>query len=129
MTLFGKFGLADNSKLCDENLLSIMNNLNNILNSKRGYSSFLPDFGIRDLNEYSSRDFLIPVVIEEVRKCIEQYEPRVKVINIVPVDEKDPLRISFNLECVVLKNTKSLHMVFDSVFNSFRVSNRDSSRG
>ena len=101
--------------------MSIVDNLNNMLNTKRGFGSFLADFGIRDLNEYTSNDDLAIAVIDEVKDNIERYEPRVKVINIKRVEENNPFHIAFNIECVVKENSRSLHMIFDSVFNNVTI--------
>ena len=92
-----------------------------MLNTKREYGSFLTDFGIRDLNEYTSQNDLAIAVIDEVKENIERYEPRVKVINIKRVEESSPFHIAFNIECIVKENSRSLHMIFDSVFNNVKI--------
>jgi len=56
MAFFRKFDRTPGMKSIDPYLASIVENLNNILNTKKDYGSFLTDLGIRDLNEYRSRD-------------------------------------------------------------------------
>ena len=121
MPFFDKFTSKSTPLQENPELISIINNLNNILNTKRGYGSFLADFGIRDLNEYTSKDDIAIAVIDEVKENIEKYEPRVEIINISRSEDRNPFHIAFNIECEVRKNAQSLHMVFDSVFNSVQI--------
>jgi type VI secretion system protein len=120
MPLLQKFG-SRHGNISD--IESIIDNLNNVLNSKKGFSSPLSDFGIRDMNEYSSRDIIAKAIIAEVRENIEKYEPRVEVTRIVVEDNKDILKLSFKIECRIKENAKSLRMVFDSVFNNVHIDN------
>jgi len=123
MAFFTKFASNPDAFKDNSDLTSIVANLNNILNSKRAYGSFLHDFGIRDLNEYTSQDDIATAVINEVKENIERYEPRVKVVNITRVKDINPFHLAFNLECVFRENSQALHMVFDSVFNNIQIEN------
>lgn len=102
---------------------SIIDNLNHVLNTKKGYGSFLTDFGIRDMNEYSSRAQLAVAIMHEVKFNIEQYEPRLQIINISIEDNNDPFRISFKIECRLKDTQKALLMEFNSVYNDYRIKN------
>ena len=102
---------------------SILRNLNNMLNTKKGFGSVLEGYGIRDLNEYSSREQLTEAVVEEVRQNIELYEPRVELKEIVVEDAADPFRIAFRIECRVKETRESLLMEFNSVHKNMNVSN------
>ena len=72
MTFFDKFDHKSRTRAVDRYLASIVENLNNVLNTKKGFGSILSDMGIRDLNEFRSRDDILSVVMEEVRQNIEQ---------------------------------------------------------
>jgi len=111
---------ADNNQTL---IKSIVENLNHVLNTKKGYGSFLADFGIRDMNEYSSRDQLAVAIMHEVRGNIEQYEPRLQILSISIEDNKDPFRISFKIECRLKNTQQALLMEFNSVYNDFRIMN------
>lgn len=103
----------------------ILRNLENVLNSRRGYSSMLlPDLGIRTLTEYGSRDVIGAAVMQDVRECIERYEPRLRLDQIVLEPERSPLRLSFTLKCTVLDDPHELQVSFDTVFNQFDVARR-----
>ena len=121
MGFLNKF--TEKSKFDKKNqvVYSIMENLNNILNTKKGYGSFLHDFGIRDMNQYSSREHLASAIMDEVKFGIEKYEPRLQFISISLKDSNDIFSLSFEIECRVKDAAQNLLMEFDSVFNSFKV--------
>ena len=79
--------------------------------------------GIRDLNEFRSQQDITSVVIEEVRKNIEQFEPRVELVDISPQPTESIFVLSFKIDCIVRKNAQSLQMVFDTFFSKFHVEN------
>ncbi len=123
MTLFSKFGDRSSAAVKKNDIEDIIENLNDVLNTKKGYGSFLPDFGIRDMNEYSSRDQLAAVIMEEVKYNIEHYEPRLQLMKISIEENQDPFRISFKIECRVRDTQKALFMEFNSVYNDFHIKN------
>jgi type VI secretion system lysozyme-like protein len=121
LTFFRKFLKNPAPSLEHEELTSIIENLNNVLNTKLGYGSFLKDFGISDLNQYTSRDDIAQAVMAEVRKNLELYEPRLQLNNVTLEDDDNPLKLSFKIECTILNNSRSLKMMFDSVFSNFHI--------
>ena len=130
MALLRKFMRRPEQRTENVELSSIISNLNNILNTRQGYGSVLSDFGIRDMNEFLSREHISLAVMEEVKKNIEKYEPRVELIKITRIDDDNPLRLSFQIECRLRDTSRSLHMVFDTMYNSVSLgSSPDSSSG
>ena len=123
MALLNKFGDRTSRIGKNGDIQSIIENLNNVLNTKKGYGSFLSDFGIRDMNEYSSRDQLAFVIMEEVKYNIEHFEPRLQLLKISIEDNHDPFRISFKIECRVRETQRALFMEFNSVYNDFHIKN------
>jgi type VI secretion system lysozyme-like protein len=121
MALFNKFAPGSRAGSAEPYLMSIVENINNILNTKKDYGSFLQDFGIRDLNEYSSREDISIAVIEEVKQNIKLYEPRVELVNITMEQNDDPFVISFTIDCIVLNHSRAIHLIFDTFFNKFHV--------
>ncbi len=119
--LFDKFRIKERQDHENSVLISIVNNLNNILNTKRGFGSFLVDYGIRDLNEFSSRGDIAKAVMEEVRHNIEEFEPRVEFVNMVVETSNNAMFLAFKIECRVRDRSRDIHLLFDTVFNSFRV--------
>ena len=121
MSFFKKFNDRSREAQIDAYLSSIVDNLNNILNTKKEYGSILTDLGIRDLNEFRSRENIAAMVVEEVRQNIEKHEPRVELVDITPEKSNSPFVLSFKIECIVRKNEESLHMVFDTLFSKFQI--------
>jgi predicted component of type VI protein secretion system len=92
---------------------SIVDNLNHVLNSKRQFSYFLPDFGISDYNHLSSR--------EDIAREI-MFESRIKMVSIVELKESPSVfRLSFRIDCIVKGNSRSLSMVFDPRLDRYLV--------
>lgn len=123
MALFREEATAKINNSSDVELQKIVANLNRVLNTKRGYGSFLNDFGISDLNEFTSRDVLIIRIMEEVKRNIELYEPRLMLVNIAVKENQDPFRISFDINCILKDTKKALVMEFNSVYNNFNIKN------
>lgn len=120
MPLLDKFARPQRSGAGNTQINRILDNLKNILNTKKDYGSFLKDFGVRDMNEYTSRNHLAQAVLNEVKLLIETYEPRVKLTNIVIEDDNaDPFTLSFIIDCVLKDDPQSLRLVFDSIYNNF----------
>ena len=121
MALFNKFNYNKGTGSQKDTIHDIVENMNNILNTKKHYGSYLKDYGIRDLNEFNDRDGMIEIIMEEVVRCIENYEPRVEIVNVIKEEETDMFKLSFKMECVIKESKKTLNMVFDTVFNNIIV--------
>jgi type VI secretion system protein len=118
MALLRKFARRPELRAENPELDSIIANLNNILNTRKGYGSILRDFGIRDMNEYLSREHIALALIKEVEENIEKFEPRVQLVKITRTDDENPLRLSFQIECRLRDRPQSLEMVMDTLYNS-----------
>jgi hypothetical protein len=77
----------------DDQLTSIVRNLEHLLNSRRGYGSLLCDFGLVDyLSEPDSRSVAL-AVLREIRDDIENYEPRLRLIDLRTLGRDERLRL------------------------------------
>ncbi len=123
MALFNKFIHKDDKTRTYDSIQDIVENINNILNSKKDYGSYLMDYGIRDLNEFNNRSGMIKIIIEEVFRCIEKYEPRVRILNVANEKETNIFELSFRIDCVINDSNETLTMVFDTVFNNILIAN------
>jgi len=86
------------------------------------YGSFLSGYGIRDMNEYSSKDLLSLAIMEEIRMNIERFETRVDLVDIAITDVSDPFRIAFKLSLRVTETQEALVMEFNSVNKNLQIS-------
>jgi len=91
------------------------------LNTKKQFGSVLENFGIRDLNEFYSKEGITKVVIDEVCENIERFEPRIKILDVISKDSNNIFQLAFMIECRVIDTKKSLNMTFDTLFNSFAI--------
>ncbi len=122
MALFDKLAGDGRTPPSRAGLERTLRNLENVLNSTRGYSSpLLDDFGIRTLTEYGSREAIVGAVMQDVRECIERYEPRLRLDELVLAGERNPLRLSFTLRCSVLDDPHELEISFDTMLKQFDI--------
>ncbi len=125
MALFDKLAGDGRTPPSRAGLERTLRNLENVLNSKRGYSSpLLDDFGIRTLTEYGSREAIVGAVMQDVRECIERYEPRLRLDHIAIGETASPLKLSFILKCTLRSDPHELQISFDTLFNHFAVARR-----
>lgn len=120
MPLFDKFA-ASGQGTRRSPIEGILENLKDLLNTKREYGSPLPDYGIRTLTEYYSREYIARAVIQDVRECIERYEPRLTLHEIVLNEDKTPFRLSFTVRCSLRNESELLHVSFDTLLHTFDV--------
>jgi len=122
MSFLDRFRRHHSGGQCDHSILGIVNNLNHILNTRMEYGSFLSGYGIRDMNEYSSKDLLSLAIMEEIRMNIERFETRVDLVDIAITDVSDPFRIAFKLSLRVTETQEALVMEFNSVNKNLQIS-------
>jgi predicted component of type VI protein secretion system len=114
----GKKGAAHDRQA---ELQAVIANLNHILNTKKGFGSFLADFGLGDYNAHRARQKIVEAIIKEFEDNIRLYEPRVKLEKIREVDSDQPFRIRFEVRCLFLDAAKPLYIIIDSLRNEVAV--------
>ena len=121
MSLLAQFSGSAPVSLEEREVMSIILNLNNILNTRKGYGSFLPDLGIQDMNEYRSHTAISKEVMKQVKRNIELYEPRLENISIKIKKSDDPARLYFDIECTVKNSKRVFLLTFDSFVQKFQI--------
>lgn len=124
MPLFKKFETRPKKRELSPLAQSVLENLENVLNTKREYGSPLADFGVRTLTEYRSREAIALAVMQDIKESIEKYEPRLQLQDITPEESDSPFRISFVVRCALIDGAQVLQLSFDTVFNKFDVTRR-----
>lgn len=99
----------------DDEIESIIENLNNILTTRRGYGFFLHDFGVSDHHHLSSCNDIATIIIAEVKENIESFEPRIEVVEMKVVDGDNIGRLCFTIDCMVRDNEQPLKLFLDPV--------------
>ncbi|WP_199608570.1 type VI secretion system baseplate subunit TssE [Flocculibacter collagenilyticus] len=85
--------LASSSKQSFENtqaseeINSVCNHINELLNSRRGVLKHLPDYGLPDVqNIYEGLPYSQQDLAAEVKQLIEKYETRIINVTVTPVE-------------------------------------------
>ncbi|MDO9270210.1 MAG: GPW/gp25 family protein [Methylobacter sp.] len=114
--LAGHKGLAE-----DHEIKSIIDNLNNVLSSKRDYGFFLHNFGLSDYKYHGSNDYIAKVLIDEITENIELFEPRMVLNNIVHIKDDKLFKLSFSLDCMIRNRPHTLKLFMDPVLGHYQV--------
>lgn len=114
--LAGHKGLAE-----DHEIKSIIDNLNNVLSSKRDYGFFLHNFGLSDYKYHGSNDYIAKVLIDEITENIEFFEPRMVLNNIVHIKDDKLFKLSFSLDCMIRNRPHTLKLFMDPVLGHYQV--------
>jgi type VI secretion system protein len=84
----------------EQTFFSVRDNIERILNSRRGSLAHLPDFGLDDLSEIYRH---LPSSTHKLRNAIEstllKYEPRLKAVEIEVKTPEPGMTVSFTLAC------------------------------
>jgi type VI secretion system protein len=87
-----------------QTLLSVQDNIQRILNSRRNGLAHLPDYGLDDLSEIYRH---LPSSAHRLRRVIEatllKYEPRLKAIDIDIEDTEPGMLLSFTMSCHLVR--------------------------
>src|ERR1700712_1078268 len=99
--LTGHFANGDPIHLYKRNeqtFLSVRDNIQRILNSRRDCLAHLPDYGLGDLSTIYRH---MPASSHKLQRKMEgtwlKYEPRLKAIEIEPADKQDDMLLSFTM--------------------------------
>lgn len=104
-----------------EDVQDIVENLNRVLNTKKGFGYWLPDFGIGDYNVYRGREHIVRTLVAEIRTNVERYEPRVRIDVVEEVESTSPFRIKFQVSGVFVGRDRPFFIVVDSIRHDVRV--------
>lgn len=100
-------------------LRSILRNLSRILNARSGQAPAQMDFGIPSPSEIAAG---YPESLTEmqktIRKCIEQYEPRLKDVQVMQIESDDyRLAVRFQVSARLATSKESRHVSFDTLMD------------
>ncbi|MDN7178528.1 type VI secretion system baseplate subunit TssE [Caballeronia sp. SEWSISQ10-4 2] len=101
--LTGHFANGDPIGLHDRNqqtFLSVRDNIQRILNSRRESLAHLPDYGLGDLSKiYRHMPASAHTPRREIEDTLLKYEPRLKSIDIASTDPEESLLLNFTMSC------------------------------
>ncbi|WP_175948446.1 type VI secretion system baseplate subunit TssE [Burkholderia pyrrocinia] len=97
---FANGAAIDDFDTATQTFLSVQDNVQRILNSRRNGLAHLPDYGLDDLSEIYRH---LPSSAHKLRHAIEatllKYEPRLKSVDIVIEDTEPGMLLSFTMSC------------------------------
>jgi type VI secretion system protein len=83
-----------------QTFLSVRDNIQRILNSRRESLAHLPDYGLGDLSKiYRHMPASSHTLQREIEGTLLKYEPRLKSIQISAAEPKDGMLLSFTMSC------------------------------
>jgi len=118
--LNGRFlnGLTlDEVDASQQRVLSILDNLNRLFNSRRGSIAHLVDYGLPDITQvYRDLPYSVEGLRQAIRETVEKYEPRLRRVR-VDHQKGDPyaMRITFILSAELLTGQR---VQFQTTFQS-----------
>lgn len=113
--------LAGGKQAGHDEMQSIVDNINNMLSTTRGYGFFLQDFGLSDYRYLSTRDDISLAIIREIGEIIERYEPRVVLRQVTDVKDGKLSRLSFRIDFDLRDQPHSLKLFLDPVDQRYRI--------
>lgn len=93
--------------------LRVLQDLENVLNSKLDYASLMPGFGVKDVSEYNNKDDLIKLIIEEIQRNVNLWLPSIEVVSIISIPEGDLSRIHAQIDYRLRDTGNVLHIYTD----------------
>jgi predicted component of type VI protein secretion system len=102
-------------------LRAVIDNLNRLLNTKKGFGSWLTTFGIGDYNMYRARDKIVTTLLSEIQENVRLFEPRARIDKIAEVPTESPFRIKFQMSGFLLETQRPIFVVVDSLKSTVTV--------
>jgi predicted component of type VI protein secretion system len=112
---------GEKSKVEDFEIKSIIDNLNNVLGTKRDYGFFLQNFGLSDYRYLGTSDYIGKALIAEITENIKLFEPRVVLNSIVSIKDNNLFHLAFSIDCVVREKTHTLKLFLNPVLDRYQV--------
>lgn len=85
-----------------QTFLSVRDNIQRILNSRRNSLAHLPDYGLGDLSKiYRHMPASAHTLQREIEGTLLKYEPRLKSIEISAAEPEGDMLLSFTMSCVL----------------------------
>ncbi|MDF5022336.1 type VI secretion system baseplate subunit TssE [Vibrio parahaemolyticus] len=89
-------------------VLSVKDNLMNVLNTREGSAQSAPLLGLVDFNDANLDCLDLAIRIKQsIQTCIKRFEPRLSAVSVSSMATDNPLDLSFTIEAQL--NSEALH--------------------
>ncbi len=110
MSFLNLFRPAEEQKSLEEDVLE---HISDLLNTRKGFGSQSPSVGM-DLSEFSRRDSLAKSdIASEIRRNIEEFEPRITVLSVTPDGLEVGSTLSFTILCKFNNRDRLLSLFYE----------------
>jgi predicted component of type VI protein secretion system len=108
MGLLNKFRKQKKATLEKE----IADHLTTLFNTKRSFGAWQAGYGIGDYANYHAKTDLVKEMIQDIRFNIENYEKRVQLVEVVPVETPNTCSHRFVIKCKLGSRFHSFYIGF-----------------
>lgn len=98
------------SDLKDSYRQRLLMDVSNILNTKKGYGSVDPDFGMEDISHYTDHEQIAEFIKKEILRNIGSYYQGIQILNIKEAPSSRLSRINLDLDCVLAGQSLTIHV-------------------
>lgn len=103
----------------------ILENLCDLLNTKRGYGSYPKDLGLDSYIYLGTDKKIILQMTADIKTCFKKYENRIQEIEVVPIPNESPFFISFDIKCHINDSPYSLRLSFNHKQNLYSLEDQE----
>ncbi|MBJ6765243.1 GPW/gp25 family protein [Myxococcaceae bacterium JPH2] len=108
-----------------DSLAHVIQNIEAVLNTKRGYGFFMHDFGLGGYTEKLGTRELVEALTEEIRAEVAMHEPRLGTVEVKLRGRDSGLWLHFDCDGVFNEERCRLRIVFHTVTGQVRVQEDD----
>jgi predicted component of type VI protein secretion system len=98
MSLLSHFRKGEKKKTEVEEIFEFICDL---LNTRRSFGAYQKDLGLDTYVYLSSNNQIAGKIIQDIKDCINRYEKRVVVIDVLPVSNESNFLLSFIIKCKI----------------------------
>ncbi|HND09273.1 MAG TPA: type VI secretion system baseplate subunit TssE [Pseudomonadota bacterium] len=88
----------------DDPKRSVVRNLENLLNARRGFGSLLCHFGAADYLKDGGGSSATQTLLREIRDTITTYEPRLRLVSLKVIARDEKLRLLIDVQGTLLSS-------------------------
>jgi predicted component of type VI protein secretion system len=116
MSLLNKFRANDAKKDLKE---EIFEHICDLLNTKKGFGTFESDIGLDSYIYLGTGKTVNKKITDNIKECLEKYEKRLKIEEVITVPNTNPFFLSFVINCFIENAPHSFEISFHHQRQSF----------